>query len=102
MNGRTGSSRHYSKIAFGFIRDYFQGSEHLRTLVAEVRTFELELTNRITITCFPSTQRSLRGWSIPVAVMDELGFLSAGGRRTATLRFRRRSGAGCWRSSRRG
>ena len=26
------------------------------------------------IVCFPSTLRSLRGWSIAVAVMDELGF----------------------------
>jgi len=63
-----------SKIAFDFVRDYLMGSEVLRTLVAEVRAGEVELVNGITISCFACTQRSLRGWSIPVAVLDEVGF----------------------------
>jgi hypothetical protein len=33
-----------------------------------------EATNGVTIACFPCTLRSLRGWSIPVGVMDELAF----------------------------
>jgi hypothetical protein len=41
---------------------------------AEERALEIELKNGITITCFPCTQRSLRGWSIPVGVLDELAF----------------------------
>ncbi|MBI4443164.1 MAG: hypothetical protein HY649_07295 [Acidobacteria bacterium] len=32
------------------------------------------LSNRITVSCFPCTLRSLRGWSIPTGVLDELGF----------------------------
>lgn len=63
-----------AKIAFGFVRDYLTGSDVLRALVAEVRASEIELTNGITISCFPCTQRSLRGWSIPCGVMDEAGF----------------------------
>jgi hypothetical protein len=63
-----------AKIAFSFVRDYFNGSEHLCSLVAEVRASEIELTNGVTIVCFPSTQRSLRGWSIPCGVMDEVAF----------------------------
>ena len=35
---------------------------------------EIKLKNRIMIACFPSTLASLRGWSIPVAVLDEVGY----------------------------
>ncbi len=43
-------------------------------MVDEVLSLEIQLTNRVRIACFPSTQRSLRGWSIPAAVLDELAF----------------------------
>ena len=32
------------------------------------------MTNGRTVTCFPCTLRSLRGWSMPTGVMDEVGF----------------------------
>ncbi len=63
-----------TKIAFGYIRDYLTGSPLLASMVQEVLALEIALTNRLTISCFPSTLRSLRGWSIPVGVLDELAF----------------------------
>jgi len=61
-------------IAFGYARDYLQRSPILSQMIDEVRATEVDLTNRVRIACFPSTLRSLRGWSIPVGVMDELAF----------------------------
>jgi len=47
----------------------------LAPLIAEVLASEIVLTNGLTIiACFPCTLRSLRGWSIPDGVMDELAF----------------------------
>ncbi len=61
-------------IAFGYIRDYVTGSPLLASLIDDVKASEIILTNGITIACFPCTVKSLRGWSIPAAVLDELGF----------------------------
>ena len=63
-----------SKIAFNYIRGYLTGSPILQSQVADMRSAEVTLTNGLSITCFPSTLRSLRGWSIPAAVLDELAF----------------------------
>ncbi len=63
-----------TKIAFGYIRDYLTRSRLLAPQVLAVRSSAISLRNGLTIECFPSTARSLRGWSIPAAVMDELAF----------------------------
>src|SRR5215831_14643252 len=63
-----------TRIAFGYIRDYMTRSALLAPLIAEVLASEIVLTNSLTISCFPCTLRSLRGWSIPAGVMDELAF----------------------------
>ncbi len=63
-----------TKVAFGYIKQYLTGSALLAGQVAEVLASEITLTNGISIACFPCTLRSLRGWSIPVGVLDELGF----------------------------
>lgn len=63
-----------TKIAFGYMKDYLTGSPILSTMIEDVLANEIILTNRISIVCFPCTLRSLRGWSIPVAIMDEVGF----------------------------
>jgi hypothetical protein len=63
-----------TRVAFSYIKDYLTGSALLASMVDEVLNLEIRLTNRISILCFPCTQRSLRGWSIPAAVMDELAF----------------------------
>ena len=50
----------------------------------------LRLTNGLVIQCFPCTLRSMRGFSIPVAVMDELGFFRLRGRPRPMWRLRPR------------
>jgi hypothetical protein len=67
--------RRAAGIAFGYIKAGLEQSALLRDLIdGEPTTSEIRLTNGITIACFPSTLTSLRGWSIPVGVMDELAF----------------------------
>jgi hypothetical protein len=64
-----------TRIAFEYLRTYFTESALLKSMLDdEPYANEIRLNNRITIMCFPSTQSSLRGWSIPVAVLDEVGF----------------------------
>jgi hypothetical protein len=63
-----------TRVAFGFVKDYLTRSPLLRSKVADVFASEIALTNNITVTCFPCTQRSLRGWSIPAAGLDEAAF----------------------------
>ncbi len=63
-----------TRIAFGYIRDYCTTSALLAGEVAETLANELRFVSGLAVYCFPCTQRSLRGWSIPAAVMDELAF----------------------------
>ena len=72
-------------IAFGYIREYLEHSPLLSGMVANILSSEIELTNGITVACFPSTLRSLRGWSIPVGVLDELGFFRLEGQADADV-----------------
>lgn len=73
------------RVAFGYLRDYLTGSPLLSRMVEEVLTLELRLTNGLTILCFPCTQRSLRGFSIPAAVLDELAFFRLEGQADADV-----------------
>jgi hypothetical protein len=62
-------------IIFGYVKDAFLESPILRSHLAdEPKQRTIELTNRLRIECFPCTLRSLRGWSIPAGVMDEVAF----------------------------
>ena len=63
-----------TRIAFGYAKSYLTESPILRSEVAELRHNEIELRNGARIYCFPSTQTSLRGWSIPCGIMDEVAF----------------------------
>lgn len=63
-----------TRIAFSYIRHYLTESPLLTGEVEEVLASEIALRSGMAILCFPCTQRSLRGWSIPAAVMDELAF----------------------------
>ena len=63
-----------TRIAFGYVRDYLSHSPLLAGMVEDVPSTEISLNNRLTVSCFPCSLRSLRGWSIPAGVMDELGF----------------------------
>jgi hypothetical protein len=64
-----------TRVAFGYIRAYFERSPLLSSLLAEPPlASELGLTNGVQVVCFPCTLRSVRGFSIPVGVLDELAF----------------------------
>ena len=63
-----------TRIAFGYIKDYLDQAPLLRGMVEDILSTEISLSNRMTVSCFPCTLRSLRGWSIPAGVLDELGF----------------------------
>ncbi|HEY3246822.1 MAG TPA: hypothetical protein VGK88_00845 [bacterium] len=63
-----------ARIAFTYIRDYLRRSSLLWGEVEEVLSSEMTMRNGVTIATFACTQRSLRGWSIPVGVLDEVGF----------------------------
>ena len=64
-----------TRIAFGYIKGYLTGSPLLRSMIAdEPLAQEIALTNGLSLSCFPCTVKSLRGWSIPAGVMDELAF----------------------------
>jgi hypothetical protein len=63
-----------TKVAFRYIKDYLTRSPLLGGMVEEPLAAEITLTNGLTIACFPCTLRSLRGWSIPAAVLDEVAF----------------------------
>ena len=58
-----------TKIGFGYVRDYFTRSPLLSSMVEEVLTSEITLTNGLSVSCFPCTLRSLRGWSIAAGVL---------------------------------
>jgi hypothetical protein len=69
------SDRDQTKVAFTYCRDYLLESPYLRTMVAgEPLRDEIVLTNGLRIVTFPCSQKSLRAWSIPVGVLDELAF----------------------------
>jgi hypothetical protein len=57
-----------TKIAFGYIRSFLRDSPLLASQVADEKATQVELKNRVVNTCFPCTQKGLRGWSIPVGV----------------------------------
>jgi hypothetical protein len=63
-----------TRIAFSYIRDYLTNSKPLAGMVDKVLSQEIRLSNRINISCFPSSQGALRGWSNPGGCVDEVGF----------------------------
>ena len=64
-----------TRVAFGYVREYLTRSRLLSSEVSDVLSSELTLRNGSRISCFPSTLRSLRGWSMPGDV-HHLGALS--------------------------
>ena len=64
-----------TRIAFGYLKSHFEDSALLKSMLEdEPYSNEIRLKNRVSIMCFPCTQSSLRGWSMPGGGMDELGF----------------------------
>lgn len=63
-----------NRIAFHYIKDYLVSSPLLAGMIDDRLTYEIKLSNRMDILCFPCTNSALRGWSNPAGVLDELAF----------------------------
>jgi hypothetical protein len=64
-----------AQVSFSYLRDYFLESPVLREqLASEPTAKRIDLVNRISILCFPCTQRGPRALSIPAGLMSELAF----------------------------
>jgi len=59
---------------FDFIKAYLQRTPACAALIDEIRATEIDLKNRMTISIFPCTVKSLRGYAVPSGCMDELGY----------------------------
>lgn len=69
------TDRDQTQVAFQYIKSYIMDSPYLRAEVAaEPLSNEIQLKSGIRILTFPSSLKSLRAYSIPVAVLDELAF----------------------------
>jgi len=63
------------RVPYAYIKSNFTESPSLRDKREdEPLQNEIKLTSRLNVQCFPSTKSALRGWSIPVGVLDELAF----------------------------
>ena len=63
-----------TEVAFNYIAAYLEGSALLKRMRLEELKYAIRLSNRMTIRVFACTPKSLRGWSIPAAIMDEVAF----------------------------
>ena len=67
FRGRRRASR-------GYIFEYVRSSPMLKGLIDDERASELDLSNNMTIACFPCTKTALRGWSNPAGGLNELAY----------------------------
>jgi hypothetical protein len=63
-----------TRVAFGYVRGYLTESPLLAGEVEEVLASEIRLRNGISVLCFPCRAASVRGWSIPAGILDEIAF----------------------------
>jgi hypothetical protein len=63
-----------AQIAFSYIRAYLMENPVLAAEVKDVLAEQIVLKNGVVIRCFPCTRVTTRGYSIPVAVLDEVSF----------------------------
>jgi hypothetical protein len=68
-----------ARVDYRYILAKLENSPLLSQLIQEVRKEEIGLKNRITISIFPCSFRATRGFSIPVAILDELAFFRVEG-----------------------
>lgn len=83
-----------SEIAFGYIREYALERPRLARYVDNDLARELWLTNvpsgkRVKVKCFACSAKSIRGWSIPAAVMDEVAYFRVEGGANADEKVQR-------------
>lgn len=67
-------SKAQARICFEFIRRYIENSPILSKRVAKLRKSEIELSNGLTIACYPCSYIAVRGVTIVAAVCDEMAF----------------------------
>ena len=67
-------TKRQAKIAMRFIRAYLKSSLLLKRYIACERSDEVELTNGISIACYPCSCVTVRGFSVVCAICDELAF----------------------------
>ena len=63
-----------ARVLFGYIKAKFENSPLLSQLLQDIRKSEIDLTNNLSISIFPCSFRAPRGFSVPVAILDELAF----------------------------
>ncbi len=68
-----------ARVLYRYILAKLEGSRLLSQLIEDVRKEEIDLTNGLTISIFPCSFRATRGFSIPVAILDELAFFRVEG-----------------------
>jgi hypothetical protein len=66
--------KNQAKTAMRFIRAYLNSSPLLKQYVARERSEEVELTNGISIVCYPCSYSTVRGPSVVCAICDEMAF----------------------------
>jgi hypothetical protein len=67
-------AKYQAKIAMRFIRAYLNSSPLLKRYVERERSDEVELTNGISIVCYPCSYIAVRGVSVVCCICDELAF----------------------------
>lgn len=69
-----------ARVLYRYVLAKLQGSSLLsQLLIGEPRKEELELRNNICISIFPCSFKATRGFSIPVAILDEVAFFRVEG-----------------------
>ena len=68
-----------ARVLFRYILAKLEESPFLSQLIQDVRREEIDLTTGLTISIFPCSFRAPRGFSIPVAILDEVGFFRVEG-----------------------
>ena len=68
-----------ARVLYRYILGKLEGSQILSQLIQDVRAEEIDLTNGLTISIFPCSFRATRGFSIPVAILDEVAFFRVEG-----------------------
>ncbi len=61
-----------ARVLYRYILAKLENSTMLSQLLQDVRKEEIDLTNGLTISIFPCSFRATRGFSIPVAILDEV------------------------------
>ena len=68
-----------ARVLYQYILAKLENSLLLSQLIQDVRKEEIDLTNNLTISIFPCSFRATRGFSIPVAILDEVAFFRVEG-----------------------